>query len=106
MTSTIEGGSATQGLLEVKLLPDLIDFSKVSHVKVALSYSDSVNNVEKQSEIVFVADAEDPVTWQVELKDDSKRAYQWQATFFMTDGSTRTTTPVITKDLTVILQLA
>jgi hypothetical protein len=105
MISTIDGGSVKQGMLKVKILPDLIDFSKVSYVKVALAYSDPVNNIEKQSEVVFVADAEDPVTWQVELKDDSKRAYQWKATFFMTDGSTRTTTPVMTKDLSVILQL-
>lgn len=106
MMNTIDGGSVTQGLLEVKVLPDLIDFSKVSYVKVALSYSDPANNVEKQSEVVFVADAEDPATWQVKLKDDSKRAYQWQATFFMIDGSRRTTTPVTTTDVTVILQLA
>lgn len=104
-SSFVEGGSATPGILEVQVIPDLIDFSQVSYAKVFLSYADPDNGVNEEREIVFVADAEDPVVWRVELQDGSKTSYQWRATFFMTDGSTQETAPVTEEDLTVIPQL-
>ncbi len=105
-SSSITGGSTAPGCLEVHILPDLIDFDQVSYTKVFLSYADPDNGVDAQREVVFVADAEDPVIWQVEVKDDHKHAYQWHATFVMTDGSTRETPPVTTEDLTLIPRLA
>jgi hypothetical protein len=104
-SSSIAGGSTAPGCLEVQVLPDLIDFDQVSYAKVFLSYADPDNGVDAQREVVFVADAEDPVTWKVELKDDHKHAYQWSATFVMTDGSRRETPPATTEDLTLIPRL-
>jgi len=42
------------------------------------------------------------VTWTVNLKDKSKNSYQWQATFFMKDGSTKKTDSATTSEPTVL----
>jgi hypothetical protein len=105
MATYAAGGAAARGYLEVHVLPDLIDFSQVSYAKVFLSYVDPENGIAVDREVVFVADAEDPVAWKVDLKDDRKHTYNWRATFFMTNGSKRESGSVSTDDLTIMPHL-
>ena len=105
LNSTVSGGYEAQGILEVQVLPDLIDFSQVSYAKVFLSYTDPDKGVRAEREIVIVADAEDPITWRLDLQHDSKTSFMWRTTFFMNDGSTRETPLVTTEDLTIIPQI-
>ncbi|AKB48712.1 hypothetical protein MSKOL_2935 [Methanosarcina sp. Kolksee] len=89
-------------MLQVQVFPDLIDFSIVKLAKVSLSYQDPENGIVERKDVIIKPDSENPVDWSVKLKDKNKNAYQWQATFFMKDGSTRKTDLVTTSDLTVL----
>lgn len=89
-------------MLQVQVFPDLIDFSVVKIAKVSLSYQDPENGIVERKDVIIKPDSENPVDWSVKLKDKNKNAYQWQATFFMKDGSTRKTDLVTTSDLTVL----
>jgi len=104
--SATAGGSSAPGHFEIQVLPDLIDFSQVSYAKIFLSYSDPDNGIDVNREVVFVADAEDPVTWKVDVKDDHKHQFRWRAIFFMTDGSQRETAPLTTEELTIVPRLS
>lgn len=89
-------------ILQVQVFPDLIDFSIVKLAKVSLSYQDPENGIVERKDVIIKPDSENPVDWSVKLKDKSKNAYQWQATFFMKDGSTRKTDLVTTDEPTVL----
>lgn len=99
-------GQEVQEFLEVQVMPDLIDFDKVKHAEISLRYADPVNGIDAKRDVILVANAKDPVKWTVELKDRAKVAYQWQATFFMADGSTSQTPVMSSEEPTVIPQLA
>ncbi|MDQ5870871.1 MAG: hypothetical protein M3547_01510 [Acidobacteriota bacterium] len=101
---TILVGPQVLGFLEVEVLPDLIDFNAVKLAKITLEYKDAENGVRDVKDVVFRADAKDPVAWKVELKDKAKPNYRWQAQFFLKDGSAKKTKWATTSEETVLPQ--
>jgi hypothetical protein len=92
-------------MLQVQVLPDLIDFSSVKLVKVSLGYQDQANGIDERKDVIFKPDSA-AVDWTVKLKDKSKNSYQWQATFFMKDGSTKKTDSITTGEPTVLPEVS
>jgi hypothetical protein len=103
-TNTIALGKI-RDMLQVQVLPDLIDFSTVKLAKVSLSYQDQANGIDERKDVIFKPDSA-AVDWILKLKDKSKNSYQWQATFFMKDGSTKKTDPITTSEPTVLPEVS
>jgi hypothetical protein len=103
-TNTIALGKIPD-MLQVQVLPDLIDFSTVKLAKISLSYQDQANGIDERKDVIFKPDSA-AVDWILKLKDKSKNSYQWQVTFFMKDGSTKKTDPVTTSEPTVLPEVS
>jgi hypothetical protein len=70
------------GKLTVTVYPDLIEWDdKLKLVQVNLKYEDTANNVLAEKTINFKKDIKEPVKWEVDLKDKTKKTFQWKATF-------------------------
>lgn len=104
--NTIIVGPKVTGFLEVTVLADMIDFEQVKLAKINLSYLDDKNDVKAKKDIIFKPGATDPQTFKVELKDKKKTSYDWQAQFFLNDGSSKKTPVISTEEETLIPQLS
>lgn len=103
--STIIVGENIEDLLEITVMPDLLDFSntlKLAHVE--LEYTDAENDIHEREDFTFKEGDLEPGKWVVKLKDKSKNEYSWKGTFFMKDGSRKETEPVKADDLTLFLE--
>jgi hypothetical protein len=69
----------------------------VELILVRLKYTDDENDIDEGEEFTFTSDDKEEKQWLVFKKDPKKKTYQWQADFYMTDGSVRTT-KLATKD--------
>jgi hypothetical protein len=103
---TIMVGRKIEDVLTVKVLPNLVDFTKVDLVIVSLDYSDLANDINEHAELVFDGSSKTPQSWVLPLKDKDKNKYEWSATFYMKDGTERKAssnglTPVLTIPLKV-----
>jgi hypothetical protein len=103
--NTILAGPKVTGFVDVQVLPDLIDWTLAKLVKVSLQYTDPANGINAKKDFIFKDGVTDPGLFKVELKDKTKTAYQWQASFFMQDGSTKKTDPATTEEQTLVLQV-
>lgn len=101
---TILIGEIVADTLDVTIVPDLLDFSKIKLVKTSLHYQDVVNSIDERKDFIMKQGSQ-MTTWSVKLKDKAKNSYTWQATYFMGDGSKRNTAETPTSDLTLILEL-
>lgn len=91
--------------LAVKVIPDLVDWNIVKLVNLELHYADPANGIDERESFVFRKGDPD-AKWELALRDRSKSAYQWRATFFMADGSKKdaaSTGPVTDEALIVEL---
>jgi hypothetical protein len=91
---TILVGHIIAEKLKINVYPDLFDdeaWNKVRLLKVLLKYEDSANKLSQSHTIVVRKGATDSQTWELDLKDASARSFQWQAEFFMADGSRKQT---------------
>lgn len=104
--NTILVGPKVTGFVEVTVMPDLIDFDQVKLAKISLQYTDPQNSINAKKDVVFKPGASNSVIFKVELKDKTKTSYQWQAMFFMTDGSVKKTGVKTSEEQTVIPQLS
>jgi hypothetical protein len=111
--STIVLG-AIQDVLEVQVVPHLVDFNMVKLVKVSLNYQDKkidtateqvVYDIDEKKDFIITAVSTNTLSWTVKLKDKTKNSYTWQATFFMKDGSTKKTEPMTTGETTILLEV-
>ena len=91
--------------LNVEVLADLIDFTKVKLAKVSLQYDDPDNDVHETASAVFRAGAPTSWKWATDLKDKTRKAYTWSATFYLTDGTHRDVASTTTSDGTVVLEV-
>jgi hypothetical protein len=101
---TILIGEIVADTLDVTIVPDLLDFSKIKLVKTSLHYQDAANSIDERKDFILKQGSQ-MATWSVKLKDKTKNSYTWQATYFMGDGSKRDTPEASTSDLTLILEL-
>lgn len=102
--STIQLGDMVADRLEIMVVPDLVDFTKVKLVNVSLHYIDSANQVEERKDLIFKA-GEQAKNWVVDLKNKNAREYKWSARFFMADGTRREITEQPGQGETVILEV-
>jgi hypothetical protein len=84
---------------KVEIVPDLIDWSTVQLVEVDISYK---NNPVQQ--LIFKSNAtESQYSFLHADANDPAFAYQWQATYYLKDGSQKSTASTTSSKLTVIL---
>jgi hypothetical protein len=103
--NSIVVGPQIAKVLSVQLLADLIDFTKTKLVKTTLNYSDPANNLDVTNDFIFKPGAINPVIWTVNLKDKLKTKYNWHASFFLSDGTTKKTEVVTTDEQTIVLEV-
>src|SRR5262249_40509964 len=92
-TDTIILPPATQAFLDVILVTDLIDWTKVRLVRVTLDYSDTEDGVSQTKDYIFSPSKKDGQTWHVDLQDKTKDQYAYTASYFMSDGTQKTVGP-------------
>jgi hypothetical protein len=102
-TPTIMVGEILADKLAVTVLGDLLDFKQIKLAKVALRYEDPAHGVHQVKDMIF-REGSPEQTWEVELKDRAQQEYTWAATYFLADGSQRTTGPERSSEPTVLLQ--
>jgi len=90
--------------LSVTVDPTLVDFSKVKLVKVSLHYKDAGNGIEKFNDMVFKPANSNAQTWTVQLADKTQKSFDWQATFYMADSTTKQIPLTTQSDPSIILQ--
>ena len=103
-SSTIFVGETVIGRLEVTVLPELIDFTAVKLVTVALRYVDAPNDVDVRKSMNFKPGDREQL-WTVDLKDKTARDFTWSAVFYMTDGSKKTINEQLEQGGTVVLEV-
>ncbi|MET8161531.1 hypothetical protein ABZT47_34675 [Sphaerisporangium sp. NPDC005289] len=86
--TVLAGGSFVVGesfgaLMEVRIVPDRVDFTQVALVTVELRYGDD------QFYDVLLRPGDRPEPWRVELTAPSERRYRWSATYYMKDQTER-----------------
>ncbi|MCI0558597.1 MAG: hypothetical protein MN733_08885, partial [Nitrososphaera sp.] len=68
--------------LSVTVYSDLLVWdTKLKLVQINLKYEDATNDVSEAKTINFKRDATQAVKWEVDLKDKTKKTFQWKATF-------------------------
>lgn len=90
--------------LEVMVVPDLIDWTKVKFTKASLRYVDPPNGINEAKDYILRNGTTIP-TWKIEIKDTSKKAYNWHASFFLNDNTRKDTPLVTTEEPTIILEV-
>ena len=104
-STTLNVGEVFSGYLEVMLVTDLIDFSKVRLVKVSLSYEDDENNISETEDFIFTPEKSEGDSWKLPIKNTAHKEYQVNALYFMEDGTRKMTPDAKTKDETLILEI-
>jgi hypothetical protein len=103
--TTILVGKKIEDIMEIRVLANLIDFTKVNLIEVSLHYQDTANNANLRNDMVFDPNNRQPQTWKVPLKDRNQTKYTWKATYFLADNTTRETSQETTDQLALILRL-
>jgi len=103
--NTLMIGKKIEDVLEIQIVPDLLDFTVIKLAKVSLHYEDPENNINEKEDMLFKPGADASKTWRVEIKDKSEKEYKWKASYFMTDGSDKKTVEVMTDEESLILEL-
>jgi hypothetical protein len=100
-TGSITIGEHVEKLLPIRFQPDLIDFTKVALVRVALRYGS--DPATEQQEDLILRDTQ-PQTWTIELPDlDSPRSYSMAVTYYFKDGTSRQLPETVTDALKPVL---
>lgn len=87
--------------LEVAIEPAMIDWTKVKLAVVEMSYAGPTE--ENPNKSVAVKSGTTPGGWKLKIKDKSKTAFTWSATYYFTTGSHTKTEPVTQTDTIVVL---
>ena len=91
--------------LQVQIISDLLDFSRIKLAKLALRYVDAPNGIDVRKDVVIRKTDTSLPPWSVRLQDKTKKTYEWQATYFMTDGSQKKTNPATTGETSLVLEV-
>lgn len=73
-------------LLNVRLIPDLIDWSAAKLATVDLHYTDEAHGIDEAESFTFRKDGPEQ-KYELAVRDRNNRKYTWKATYFMADGS-------------------
>ena len=81
-SNLITFGPPNQQIITVTPDPSLLDFTQVKLVQVNFSYADPANNIALNQEIVLKQSGATPPSWTFYVKDPTKTAYTYQATYY------------------------
>ncbi len=103
---TILVGDVAREMLEVEVVPDLIDMSQWRLVLVRLSYDDPASGVDADHTIKLTAIPPRPedLLWVVPIKDASKRSFTYRIQAFGHSGERHIVEPTITDDPLLLLE--
>ena len=102
---TLLVGRAKVEDLSVTVQPDLLDFTKLKLVKVALHYSDPDNDIDSIKDFILTKATSNAPTWTLRLRDKKKRSYEYKATFFLLDGTSRSIGPITSSEPILLLEM-
>ena len=77
-------GPPNQSVITVTPDVSLIDFTQVKLIQVEFTYADPANNISLSSEIVIKSTGATPPSWTFYVRDPTKKAYTYTATYFVT----------------------
>lgn len=86
-------GEKFEAFLEVNVVPELLDWTKLKLVNVSLQYDDDANDVHHATDII-VREGGTPDPWKVPIVDEAKRAYTVTTTYFLETGERKVVGPV------------
>lgn len=91
--------------LNVTVQPDLIDFTKVKLVKVALHYVDADHDVDSTKDFILTKNTNTAPVWTLRLQDKGKKSYEYKASFFMLDGTNKSVGPTSSAEPLLLLEV-
>ena len=91
--------------LEVDVVPDLLDWTQLKLVNVALAYDDDEGEIHEKEDLVF-RPGDTTKTWKIPIADEAKTGYTSLVTYFLVAGSERRTVgPTDETTMSVFLEL-
>ena len=105
-SSTIIVGENIENLLQITIMPDLLDFDtvlKLAHVQ--LEYTDADKGVYERKDFTFKAGAIAPGNWAVKVKNKMKKDYNYKVTYYLQDNTKKEFSKEGLTDLTLFLEL-
>lgn len=106
-SQTLDVGPRPAALLDVTVVADLIDFTKVKLVKTVLRHH-TADGQTHSHDVGFGAGRPTSANWRLPLTDrppDGKVEYTVSSTFYLADGTRRQTPETTAADAVVVLQL-
>jgi hypothetical protein len=91
--------------LSVTLQPDLLDFTKLKLVKVALHYVDKAHDMDSTKDFVITKATTNAPVWTLRLQDKSKKTYEYKASFFLQDGTSKSIGPISSDEPILLLEM-
>ena len=103
---TILVGDVAREMLEIEVVPDLVDMTKWKLVIVRLEYADPDNKLtlDRTLKLTGVPLTPEELRWTVPIKDATKRTFTYRIQAFGHDGSKHVPDPVETTDPLVLLE--
>jgi hypothetical protein len=98
-----DNGNESSGVLAVELQTDLIDWSRVRLVRVALDYPGSGRSDATGKDYLLTPGNRNAAPWQVPLNDLSQSTYTYEIEYFMTDGSRKSVHATDASEQTLVL---
>lgn len=103
-SQTVVVGDPPESLTTVDVVADLVDFTQVKLVRVALRHTPK-GRAERTENLVFSAGHTAQQTWKVPIWPGDARGYSWSAEFYLTDATRRSIPPTDADDPVLVLQL-
>lgn len=103
--ATVLVGKPSDNVLSVALDPSLLDFSRLKVAKVKLHYEDDGNGLNASKDIVIHKTDNAIPPWTVRIADKTKKSYDYQAEFYMVDGTTKEAKASAVTDTTLLLEV-
>ncbi len=95
-------GDVASQKLDVTVVPDLVDWTRIRLVQVALRHGPQPGGHAK--DMLFSAQTPASQRWELPLGDGESTTYTWTAVYFLADGTQSTTGPVDATAPSLVLQ--
>lgn len=103
---TVLVGEAASKMLEIEVVPGVLDMTQWKLVLVRLHHTDPATGEVQDKTVQFKpGGAGDSVPWKVALRDPAARSFTYEVQGFAVDGSKKTVGPVTTEDPVLVVEL-
>jgi hypothetical protein len=104
--TTVLVGEVTSKMLEVEVVPGVLDMTMWKLVLVRLRYSDPATGGVQDKTVQFKPNGTgDSVKWKIALHDPAARSYSYEVQGFAVDGSKKSVGPITTEDPVLVVEL-